>query len=228
MVTFTREGAMEQDGVDFIALDRPLVQSLINFCLDSDRVDGKIALKTTEDDATPGIRFTYRLGYISGAGDVVAEKLVNLYVSTDGTVTTSSPDIVDTLPPSEAKAIEGLDRLASMADDLHQQAEMEAWNQVESFAQEAREERERETEIKRQHAERHFKEEISRWEERLEAYQARDEQGEDMSAPIGNAKRRLDVLRRERKSELERLDEEQHVTPEEPDLITASFVLPAN
>ncbi len=219
---------MEQDGVDFIALDRPLVQSLINFCLDSNRVDKKIALKTTEDDATPGIRFTYRLGYISGAGDVVAEKLVSLYVTTDGTVATSSPEIVDTLPPSEAGAIGRLDRLASVADNLHQQAEMEAWNQVESFAQEAREDRERETEIKRQHAERHFEEEISRWEERLEAYQTRDEQGEDMSAPIGNAKRQLDVLRRERNGELERLNEEQHVTPEEPELITASFVLPTN
>ena len=59
MATFTREGAMEQDDVDFIALDRLLVQSLINFYLDSDRVEEKIALKTTEDDATPGIRFTY-------------------------------------------------------------------------------------------------------------------------------------------------------------------------
>ncbi|WP_241658433.1 hypothetical protein [Halorubrum sp. BOL3-1] len=107
---------------------------------------------------------------------MVTEKLVSLYVTTDVTVATSSPEIVDTLPPSEAKTIEGLDRLASMADDLHQQAEMEAWNQVESFAQEARQERERETEIKHQHAERHFEEEINQWEDRLETYQARDDQ----------------------------------------------------
>jgi F0F1-type ATP synthase membrane subunit b/b' len=48
---------------------------------------------------------------------------------------------------------------------------MEAWAQVESFADEAREEREREAEIKRQHAERYFEEQISEWEERLETYQ---------------------------------------------------------
>jgi hypothetical protein len=224
MATFTREVAMEQDDVDFIALDHPLVQSLIDFCLDSDRVEGRIALKTTEDDAAPGIRFTYRLGYISGAGDVVTEKLVSLFVTADRTVATSAPEIVDTLPPSEANAIEGLDRLASMADNLHQKAEMEAWNHVESFAQEAREERERETGIKRQHAERHFEEEINRWEDRLEAYQARDEQGEDMSAPIGNAKRQLESLRREQDEEFARLEEEKHVTPEEPELVTASFI----
>ncbi|RAW44344.1 helicase [Halorubrum sp. 48-1-W] len=225
MATFTREVAMEQDDVDFIALDHPLVQSLIDFCLDSDRVEGKIALKTTEDDAAPGICFTYRLGYISGAGDVVTEKLVSLYVTTNGTVATSSPEIVDTLPPSEANAIEGLDRLTSMADDLYQQAEMEAWNHVESFAQEAREERERETKIKRQHTERHFEEEINRWEDRLETYQTRDEQGEDMSAPIGNANRQLETLRREQDEELARLEEEKHVTPEEPELVTASFIV---
>lgn len=66
---------------------------------------------------------------------------------------------------------------------------MEAWNQVESFTQEAREERKRETEINRQHAERYFEEEISQWEERIGTYQARDGQGKDMLAPIGNIKR---------------------------------------
>jgi len=105
---------------------------------------------------------------------------------------------------------------------------MEAWDQVESFAEEAREERDREVEIKRTHAERHFNEEISEWEERLETYEQRDKQGKDMSAPIGNAKQRLESLRREREAELERLDEERHVTPEEPELVTASFILSAD
>lgn len=47
-----------------------------------------------------------------------------------------------------------------------------------------------------------------------------------MSAPIGNAKRELEKLRRERDSELSQLEEEKHVTPEEPELVTAVFVLP--
>ena len=46
-----------------------------------------------------------------------------------------------------------------------------------------------------------------------------------MSAPIGNAKRELESLRRERDEELARLDEEKHVTPEEPKLVTASLVV---
>ncbi len=185
-----------------------------------------IAVKVAADnEVAPGILFNYRLGYVSGAGEAVTEKIVPLYVTSDGDVSTTSPEFIDTLPPEEIVTNESLDCLGSKASDLHQVAEMEAWDQVESFADEAREEREREVEIKRQHAERYFEEEISEWEERLETYQQQDEQGKNMSAPIGNAKRKLESLRRERDEELARLEEEQHVTPEEPELVTASFVL---
>ncbi|SFC32356.1 RNA polymerase recycling family C-terminal [Halobiforma haloterrestris] len=224
--TFSRSVAMEREDVEFIALDHPLVQSLIEFCLDSDRIRGHVAVKVAEEgESAPGILFNYRLGYVSGAGEAVTEKLVPLYVTPDRTVSTSKPEIIDTLPPEKVVSNGILDRLTSMASDLHKIAEMEAWDQVESFAGEAREEREREVEIKRQHAERHFDEQISEWEERLETYKERDEQGKDMSAPIGNAKRQLESLRRERDEELARLDEEKHVTPEEPELVTASLVL---
>jgi len=45
-----------------------------------------------------------------------------------------------------------------------------------------------------------------------------------MSAPIGNAKRQLESLRRDQDEEFARLEEEKHVTPEEPELVTASFI----
>ncbi|WP_204960115.1 hypothetical protein [Salinigranum salinum] len=84
---------------------------------------------------------------------------------------------------------------------LYEAAEMEAWTHVESFAEEARTEREREIDIKREHAERYFVEQIEDWKERLGQYQQRAEQGADMSAPIGNAKQKLESLRREREEE---------------------------
>ena len=48
-----------------------------------------------------------------------------------------------------------------------------------------------------------------------------------MSAPIGNAKQKLDSLRRKRENEFSRLEEERHVTPEEPDLVTATYIVSA-
>jgi len=227
MATFTKDVAMEQDSVEFIALDHPLVQSLIDFCLNSNRMEGRIAVKVSDGmSIIPGILFNYRLGYVSGSGDVVTEKLVQLYTTTDGEVTTDTPQTHTTLSAEDASSNQKVNELASMANSFHQQAEMEAWNEVELFAEEAREERRREIDIKRQHAERHFEEQISTWQERLETYQARDEQGADMSAPIGNAKQRLDLLRRKRDEELAKLEQEQHVTPEEPELVTAVFIIP--
>nr|WP_245705838.1 helicase-related protein [Halobellus clavatus] len=224
--TFTKDIAMEADDVEFISLDHPLVESLIEFCLDSDRIQGEIATKVAATASrTPGILFNYRLGYVSGAGDVVTEKFVRLYAGPDGSVTTDVPQLSKTVAPSDVSLSHEVDRLSSMAEDLYEAAEMEAWTHVESFAEEARTEREREIEIKREHAERYFEEQIEEWEERLEQYQQRAEQGADMSAPIGNAKQKLESLRREREEELSRLEEEKHVTPQEPELVTAAYVV---
>ena len=224
--TFTKDIAMEADDVEFISLDHPLVESLIEFCLDSDRIQGEITTKVAATASrTPGILFNYRLGHVSGAGDVVTEKFVHLHVIPDGTVTTDVPEFSKTTAPGEVPSSHQIDRLSNLADDLYDAAEMEAWTHVESFAEEARTEREREIEIKRGHAQRYFQEQIEEWKERLERYQERAEQGADMSAPIGNAKQKLESLRREREEELSHLEEEKHVTPQEPELVTAAFVV---
>jgi len=224
--TFTKDVAMEADDVEFISLDHPLVESLIEYCLDGDRINGEIATKVaaTESD-TPGILFNYRLGYVSGAGDVVTEKFVRLYATPDGTVTDDVPELSKTVAPADVSTSNEVEQLSSVAEHLHEETNMEAWDHVESFAEEARNEREREIEIKRKHAQRYFQEQIEEWEERLETYQTRAEEGADMSAPIGNAKQKLESLRRERDEELSRLEEEKHVTPQEPDLVTAAFVV---
>jgi len=61
--TFTRQVAMDQDDVEFIALDHPLVQSLIEFCLDSNRIgegrcEGRGGRRTPRNPihVPPGIR----------------------------------------------------------------------------------------------------------------------------------------------------------------------------
>jgi len=224
--TFTKDIAMEEDDVEFISLDHPLVGSLIQFRLESDRIQGEIATKVaTSGSRTPGVLFNCRLGYVSGAGDVVTEKFVQLYVTPDRTVTTDIPELSKTTAPDDVPSSDEIDQLSSRAGDLYEAAEMEAWTHVKSLAEEARTEREREIEIKREHAERYFEEQIEEWEDRLETYQKRAEQGADMSAPIGNAKQELGSLRREREEELSRLEEEKHVTPQESDLVTAVFVV---
>lgn len=224
-VTFTRDVAIEHDEVSFIALDHPLVQAVIDYCLDGDRVQGHVGAKVAAGDVSPGILFNYRLGYVAGSGEAVIEKFVRLYATEDRTVTTDVPAIEETLSPDETDH-PVIERLATSVSSLHGAAEAEAWTQVEGFAQEARDEREREVTIKRQHAKQHFSDRISTWEDRLKTYHQRDDEGVDMSAPIGNARRNLEELRRERNQELAQFEEDKHVTPEEPTLVSAAFVLP--
>jgi SNF2 family DNA or RNA helicase len=225
-VTFSKEVAMEEEDVEFVSLDHPLVQSLVDICLDESRVPGELTAKVaTNDEEAPGILFNYRLGYVSGAGEAVTEKFVRLYVDSKGNVTTDVPEFESTLSPEEATSHKSIWHLASVAKELHRTAEMGAWTEVESFAEEAREEREREGNIKRRHTERYFEERIGEWRERLETYRQQAEEGEDMSVSIGNAESELEKSRRERDRELDRLEEERHVTPEEPELVTAAFVV---
>ena len=223
--TFTKEIAMEHDDVSFVALDHPLVQAVINCCLDEDRVPGSVGARVTTEDVPPGILFNYRLGHVVGSGEAVAEQLVQLYVTADGTAVTDIPPTEEVLPPDAAATNSTIEELAAVASTLHETAKMEAWTRVESFAQEAQDEREREVTIKRRHAERHFDERISTWEERLETYQQRAEEGEDMSAPLGNARRKLEALRRERSQELNQLEEGRYVIPDEPTLVNAAYVV---
>jgi Superfamily II DNA and RNA helicases len=163
--TFTKDIAIETDDVEFVSLDHPLVESLIEFCLDGDQIQGEIATKVAATECqTPGILFNYRLGYVSGAGDVVTEKFVRLYVTPDGTVTTDVPELSKTAVPESVTSSGEIDQLSNMVEDLYEVAEMEAWTHVESFAEEARAEREREIGIKREHAERYFEDQIEEWE----------------------------------------------------------------
>jgi hypothetical protein len=91
---------------------------------------------------------------------VVTEKFVRLYARLDGSVTTDVPELSKTAAPGDISSSHEVDRLLSMAEDLYEAAEMEEWAHLESFAEEARTERERESEIKREHAERYFQEQI--------------------------------------------------------------------
>lgn len=77
-----------------------------------------------------------------------------------------------------------------MASEMHGKAEVEACTQVDSFAGKARQEREHEVEIRREHAE-WYPEERPHINQYIETYRWHDKQDKDMSDPIGNAKRQL-------------------------------------
>ncbi|WP_336331156.1 helicase-related protein [Haloarcula sp. CGMCC 1.2071] len=226
--TFSREIAREKEAITFLALDHPLVQNIIEFSLQSDTVGGQTAVRVGSDDTpTPGLLCNYRIGYQSGRGDTVTERLIQLYVRPDGTVLDEeSVELVGGIPPEQAGSFAEVTSITQIADELLEVAEDEAWDRVNQLAEEAQAERSREIEIKRNHAERYFESKIDEQQERLERYEQRaSEPDEDMQVLINQTNRALQDLRKEREKELSRLDEEEIVVPDEPELVNVAVVI---
>jgi hypothetical protein len=199
----------------------------VEFIHGSGDVDGRTAVKVGADAMdTPGLLCNYRLRYLSGRGETITERIEQIYVTPDGEVTTGDIELTGGIPAAKAESYEGVDAVASMADELIQRAEDRAWEEVNEVAEEARVEREREVRIKREHAERYFDSRIEDLEEDLERYQERDRREDvDMSAQINRTRSELNDVRTDYEAELERLEEDEQVVPDEPELINTAVVV---
>jgi uncharacterized protein YqeY len=225
--TFDRQNAIEDEEIEFIALEHPVVRSMIRFCMDTERVGGQTAIKMAGSDLdTPGLLCNFRIGYLSGTGETVTERMMQVYVTPKGDTTTGAIDITGGLPPSEASEYPAVERIIQTSEELLDRAETEAWQAIEDLAHEARKEREREVGIKREHAKRYFESRIEEVEDRLERFESRNQEPDsDMSAAIGQERRRVQDLKREREEELDRLAEDEQVVPEEPELVNMAVVI---
>jgi SNF2 family DNA or RNA helicase len=227
--TFHREDAVADKELEFITLDHQAVRSMMGFCLDADAVGGQTAILTGgEDMETPGLLCNFRIGYLSGSGDTVAERLIQVYVTPDGNTQTGPFAITGGLPASAAEEYPAVDAVSDQAESLLSRAESVAWDLIDDLAEQAREDREREVRIRRNHAENYFDHRISELEERIEKFEERDTKpGEDMSVVLAKHRRQLEDYRKERAAEMERFEEEKQVIPDEPDLINMAVVVDA-
>jgi len=227
--TFDRKNAVADEELEFIALDHPVVQSMMDYCLDTDAVGGQTAILTAGRDVeTPGLLCHFRVGYLSGTGDTVTERLIKVYVTPDGVIKTGEIDLTGGLPPTMTDDYPAIEAITSHADDLVDRAESVAWDVIDDLADEARQDRKREVRIRREHTENYFEHRIEDLEERIQRFEDRDaDPDEDMGIVIAKAKSQLKELRAEKESELERLEEEGQVIPDEPDLVNMAVVIDA-
>ena len=227
--TFDRENAVADEGLAFIALDHPAVRSMMEYCLDTDAVGGQTAVLTGGDGLeTPGLLCHFRVGYLSGTGDTVTERLVRVYVTPDGVVKTDGIDLTGGLPPASAEDYPAVDAITTSADELVERAENAAWDVIEDLADEARQERQREVRIRREHTENYFEYRIEDLRERIERFEERDaDPDEDMGVVLAKARSELNDLQDEKDAEMARLEEEGQVIPDEPELVNMAVVIDA-
>ena len=226
--TFDRENALADETLEFITLDHPVVRAMVAYCLDTDAVGGQTAVLTGgEALQTPGLLCHYRIGYLSGTGDTVTEQLVQVYVTPDGTTRTEDIDITGGLPPSAVDDHPSVSAVVSQAEQLVSKADDVAWALIDDLAQEAREEREREVRIRREHAENYFQYRMDDLQERIEQFEKRDRAGDDMSAVLAKHRSQRSDLREKKNAEMARLESEKQVVPDEPDLVNMAVVVDA-
>lgn len=225
--TFTREIAVENDDVEFISLDHPLVKSITEYCLDPDRFGGRTTVKVgSESLDTPGILCRFRLSYLSGGGETITERLEDIYLTFSGDILMDDIDLVGGIPPNETNRYSEIRQVAESASKFFDKAENRAWELVREYADEARTEREREITIKREHAVRYFEERLSEMRERLADYEDQQEESETGGQiQVNILKSDIEELKTEYDEELKRLREEEQIVPEEPKLVNAAVVI---
>jgi superfamily II DNA/RNA helicase len=227
-VTFSQEVAREDQDVEFLGVNHPLVQAIIEYCLEEDLMDARTTvMETTDPDADPGLRCNFRIGYETADGSEEIEELVPIWVPVNGAASEAPPARTDPLDPEGATDRESVQKVMLAADELVGRAEDVAQSQAETMAEKAGEGKAEEVAIKREHAERYFENAIDTWETRLEEYRRKQQRGDDMTMPIRRAKSELQDLREQRKREFEQLSEEEATMPKKPDLVNAAVIIPA-
>ncbi|WP_459193169.1 helicase-related protein [Halosimplex sp. J119] len=226
--TFDRKNALVDETLEFITLDHPVVRAMMSYCLDTDAVGGQTAVLTGGKELkTPGLLCHYRIGYLSGTGDTVTEKLVKVYVTPDGATQTENIHITGGLPTSAIDGHPSIGTVTAQVEQLVSKADDMARELVDDLAQEAREDREREVRIRRDHAKNYFEYRMEDLEERIEQFESRDRTGEDMSAVLAKHRSELAELREQKNAEMARLDGKEQVVPDEPDLVNMAVVVNA-
>lgn len=224
--TFSKEVARSRSDVEFLSLNHPLVQGIINYCLDGDWMDGRTAVKRSQEVDEAGILCTFRVGYEAADGSDETEDMIPLYVTLEGDIHNYEPESSGSLTPDETAGIPVIDKMCENASDLIEAAHHRAQTRVEELVETAEKEKAETVKIKRQHAERYFENAIQTWQSRLEEYQRKQREGENMDLPIRNAQSKLQELREAREDEFEQLKQEKTIFSKSPNLVSAAVILP--
>ncbi|AXG08428.1 helicase-related protein [Haloplanus rubicundus] len=216
-VTFSREFAMDHQGIEYLSPDDSLVLGLREQLLAGD--DGVVGLKLLPFIENPGITFVYRVGFEDGTGEMIQEELVPVFVDLE----TKSPRRPVGEQVLEAETIRAspdsgaVRELLVNRDELEAAAEEYVANVLGTVQSDISADRATEVEQERANLEAYAEAERERIQAFISEYQQQAAAGEDMEISIRGQRRRLDRLDErvdERKAELERRRQVISLAPE--------------
>ena len=224
--TFSREFAMDHDGIDYLSPDDELVRRLMREVLDGNH--GEVGLKLLPFVDDPGITYNYRVTFEDGTGEVIREEMIPVYVDVDhhdpqhqlgqrvvhGDSVKGSPDA---------------DRVRSVIqheEQLRTAADRYISRQVTSLKRELHERRREETQQEIDDLEEYAAAERQRIAEFIEEYERKAEAGSNMDIAIRGQQERLNKLEQRIEDRRQELERKAQVISLAPDVENMCLTLP--
>ena len=224
--TFSRDFAMDHDGIDYVSPDADLVQRLMQKVLDSER--GDVGLKLLPFVDEPGIAYNYRVMFEDGTGEVIREEMIPVYVDGDrhdprqrlGQRVVQG-DSVKGVPDEERvqSLIERQGQLRTVADRYISQ-------QVTSLRDTLHNRRRKETQQELNNLEEYAEAERERIEEFIEKYERKADSGSNMDIAIRGQRERLAKLEERIENRRQELDRKAQVISLAPEVENICLTFP--
>ncbi|MBC7217152.1 MAG: DEAD/DEAH box helicase family protein, partial [Candidatus Caldatribacterium sp.] len=220
-VAFEREIA-RRENAEFFAPGHPLLEALIDHCLNKNRPVRTILM---DEKGRNGTLWLYRVQIQDGAQRPVLERLLTLFHDRQtGEVREVDPRMLWELQPFPGDASIPDDFLTSLPN-AYESTRSFSLNRLQTFLAEAQERREREYTIKKQWLKMSYDALVKESQEKLFDYHRRAS-GEDMRLAIQQEEENLKTLIREYEERLNALERERQLTPMEPQLEAIALIVP--
>jgi hypothetical protein len=216
-ITFSRDFAMDHEGIEYLSPDDPLVQRLREHLLTGEQ--GEVGLKLLPFVDDPGITFVYRVGFEDGTGETVREELVPVFVDLPNTNPRQplGEQVLDADSIRAKPDTATIRELLTARDQLEGEAERYIANVINTIQDEIESSREADIEQEKENLEAYATAERERIEAFIEDYQKQAAAGQDMEISIRRQRQRLDRLEErveQRQAELERREQIISLAPE--------------
>ena len=224
--TFSRDFAMDHDGIDYVSPDDDLVQRLMQQILDNEH--GDIGLKLLPFVDELGIAYNYRVAFEDGTGEVIREDMIPVYVD----VRRHDPRQRMGQRVVQGNSIKGspdADRVRSLIqsqDQLREAADRYISQQVTSLKEKLHQRRREETQQELDDLEEYAEAERQRIEEFIENYERKAEAGSNMDIAIRGQQERLNKLEQRIEDRRQELRRKARVISLAPEVENVCFALP--
>jgi SNF2 family DNA or RNA helicase len=226
--TFSRDFAIEHDGIGYLSPDSEELQALRDLVLQRGQKGGKIGLKLLPFIDQPGITFVYKVAFEDATGETIREQLIPVYVDLAGLdAQRSLGERVLDADSIQARPDEGsISRLLSQRQELESAAERYVSGIVADIREDILESRKHDVRRELDDLEEYEQAERERIESFIESYEEKASAGSDMRIAIRNQEQRLQELETRIEKRKQELKKQEQVISLAPDVEAYCLTLP--